>query len=244
MLREIGEELGVDFCSPTSYAYMFMHGESGKGGIWKARNVPEKYEDCRIANLPTMSPSSSDGLIRRYSGTLSEKVKDGVGLYLFSVPTTDNKLGTGNGKTTTAISLLNDYTILRVIEHLKGDKLKHNPSLFMRISDFQNIYNSQFRGSIEMQKEASRRYYKAKESMKQVYLLVADDIAIRSATEAFVNELYEIIEHRATEELCTIFTSNVPLNNLEPVYGDRIVSRIEGMAIPVGFNGIDRRRKI
>ena len=33
--------------------YMFMHGVSGKGGFWKMRNVPTKYEGFNKDNLPS-----------------------------------------------------------------------------------------------------------------------------------------------------------------------------------------------
>jgi DNA replication protein DnaC len=47
--------------------------------------------------------------------------------------------------------------------------------------------------------------------------------------EGFMNELYEIIDHRATEDITTLFTSNVGYGELTAFVGDRIVSRIQGM---------------
>ena len=95
-----------------------------------------------------------------------------------------------------------------------------------------------------MQKDASERYYAIKNRAKAVELLVFDDIATKASTESFTEELYEIIDHRATEELATIYTSNMTLEDVAGLLGDRIASRIEGMTVPVAFTGRDYRRKV
>lgn len=228
-------------CSEICYPYVFLHGMDGNGGMWATRNVPKKYENWVSKDLPSGNQFDK---IRQYCGKLPTIVEGGTGLYLFSKATEDNKFGTGNGKTTSALSILNEFTILQTKRHIKGEiRLEHNPSLFVKASDFQNVYNSQFRGTFEMQETSSVKYYKYKELMKNVTLLVFDDIAIRNGTEAFLNEMYEIIDHRCTEELATIFTSNLPLDRLTEIFGDRIVSRIEGMTVPIPFVGKDIRKK-
>lgn len=238
---------GTPKCSPICGAYLFLHGEHGNKGLWATRNVPSRYEKCSLANLPTLTPAKTDALVRKYGGAILDKVNDGLGLFLYSKPTQANKFGTGNGKTTSAITLLNEYTLQRAHQHMRGiNKLTHkaNPSLFVKSSDMQNTYNSQFRGTKDMQEEASIKYYRLKHAMMNVELLAIDDIALRSGSEAFINEVYEIIDHRAVEGLTTIFTSNIPLSELEAIYGDRIVSRINGMVVPLEFSGNDNRKRI
>ena len=234
-------------CSPICLAYTFMHGECGDKGLWRTRNVPSKYEGCRLNTLPKLSPETTDALIRRYITNIIKHVRNGTGVFLYSAPTPENKFGTGNGKTTSACTIIIQVLIERAYVHLTSDDkitYKANPALFVKSSDFQNMYNAQFRGSIEMQQEASAKYYRFKQAMMNVELLAIDDIAIRTGTEAFLNEMYEIIDHRAVEELATIFTSNIPLNELSSLYGERIVSRIQGMSVEVPFNGNDHRKKI
>ncbi|MPN61504.1 hypothetical protein SDC9_209242 [bioreactor metagenome] len=80
-----------------------------------------------------------------------------------------------------------------------------------------------------MQNESAMRYYKFKQRMKEVDLLVVDDIALRGCPEGFQNELYEIIDWRATEDATTLFTSNVTYEELSEYVGERIASRILGM---------------
>lgn len=234
-------------CSPICMAYTFLHGEFGNKGLWRTRNVPSKYEGCTLNTLPKLSPASTDALIRRYITNIVKHVKTGTGVFLYSAPTPDNKFGTGNGKTTSACTAINDFVVERAYTHLTTtDKLTHraNPALFVKSSEFQNMYNAQFRGTQDMQQEASLKYYRFKQAMMNVELLAIDDIAIRTGTEAFLNEMYEIIDHRAVEELATIFTSNIPLADLASIYGERIVSRIQGMSVEVPFNGKDNRKKI
>ena len=77
--------------------------------------------------------------------------------------------------------------------------------------------------------------------MKACKLLVLDDIAIKNCTEAFMSELYEVIDHRVSEELATIYTSNVSREELEDILGQRIQSRLYENCIPIELNGEDHR---
>ncbi|MGV2685483.1 DNA replication protein [Clostridium perfringens] len=223
-----------------------MHGEYGDKGLWRTRNLSSKYESCRLKNLPKLSPDVTNVIVHKYIEDVGIKVQEGKGLFLCAKAIPGNTYGTGIGKTTTAATIINEYTIQRGYEHLKGDrKLTHraNPAIFLKISDFQNLFNSQFRGPIEVKERASCNYYKMKIAAMSVELLVLDDIAVRTGTEAFINEMYEILDHRATEDLATIFTSNVTLDKLEPLYGERIVSRIKGMTVTVYYADKDHRVK-
>lgn len=232
-------------CSVTCYPYVMLHGTNGDGGFWGCTGVPKAYKKCLIENLPIQqqNPKAYDRSIK-YITNIDKFVEEkGLGLFLYSVPNVNNMLGTGTGKTTTACTILNEYVINAVKRHLTGEKeLSNNPALFIKGSQFQNIYNSQFRGITEEQQKASDKFYKLKNRMKSINLLVIDDIAIRGVTEAFENELYEIIDSRATENLATIYTSNVTIQEIEKTLGQRIASRIEGMAMAWEFIGADNRK--
>ncbi len=231
-------------CSFKCYPFTFLHGIEGKTGLWKTKNVPKRYDHCKKDNLPKIEPAPTRTKMIEFMERVLELIDKGVGLYLFSIPSKENPMGTGTGKTTVATSILNEFLVQRAKQHLTGMKeIKTNPALFMEMSDFQNIYNAQFRGNRESQERASEVFYRYKDRMKTVELLVVDDIAMRNSTEAFTNELYEIINHRVNEGLSTIYTSNEPLANLTDLFGERIVSRIDGSTFSYPFIGKDHRRK-
>lgn len=155
---------------------------------------------------------------------------------------TDNFTVTHN--TTAAVTILNHYLYERLRLHLRGDKdIVDNPVYFLKSNDLQVAFNAQFRGTAQMQQEASTRYYAIKKRAKTVDLLVVDDIATKASTEAFTEELYELVDHRSTEELVTIYTSNEPLSEVGKLLGDRIASRIEGATVALPFTGKDWRKK-
>lgn len=231
----------------SSYPYIYLFGTDGTGGLWKTRNVPIKYSDCRLDNLPTKAENpTAFATVEKYCSDSITFVHDKrVGLFFFNRPSQQNKFGTGTGKTQSAITVLNEYLLERVKLHVSGQqRIEYNPVYFLKSTELQTVFNSQFRGTYQMQEDASKKYYAVKDRAKTVDLLVFDDVATKGTTEAYTEELYEIIDHRATEELATIFTSNVPLSEIAELLGDRIASRIEGMTVPVEFKGKDWRKKV
>lgn len=201
--------------------------------------IPKRYIGCMMNNLPIeeSNPKAYKAIIK-YCDAVLDFVKKGTSLYLYSEPTQTNPLGTGTGKTTSACTILNEFLVKYVWEQtLLRTPLITAPAMFVRCSDFQNIYNAQFRN----QDNASAEYYYYKNSMKEARLLILDDIAIRSCTEAFLNELYEVINHRDVEMLATIYTSNVPLDKVGELLDYRIESRIRDNCASIKFTGEDHR---
>ena len=239
------KKAGSEQCNKLCFPFVFLHGTQGNTGMWMTRNVPRKYDNCWMHNLPIKeSNPKAYSVIEKYCGNVVDFVMNkGVGLFLYSIPNPENKFGTGTGKTTSAVTIQNHFTLEASREHLKGNlTLEHNASLFVKASELQNKYNEQFRGTPEMQKDSSEKFYKLKHKMKTVPLLIVDDIAIREITQAFENELYEVIDTRATNELATIYTSNLAITELGAMIGDRIASRIDGMTVKVAFQGKDFRK--
>ena len=54
-------------------------------------------------------------------------------------------------------------------------------------------------------------------------------------------ELYEVIDHRVSEELPVIYTSNIPREKVDAVLDTRIQSRLYENCIPIEISGIDHR---
>lgn len=231
-------------CNALCNPFMLLHGE-GTNGLWKATNVPPKYKNSFFNTLPIKDDNpTAHAFLRAYTGNLLENVSNGVGMFFYSIPNAHNRLGTGTGKTTSAVAILHEYLLARVIQQSKGGRvIETNPALFYKASELQTLYNSQFRGTFDMQEKASLRFYKMKDLLMKAELLVLDDVGIRQKiTDAFENELTEIIDARDSRQLMTIYTSNLPIEKLADTLGDRIASRIEGMTEQVSFKGKDHRK--
>lgn len=235
-------------CNYTCYPHALMYGvEGGKGGLFATTGVPAKYRACSVANLPIQNENpKAYEFTKKYCSDVIRMVSEkGVGLFLFSIPTKENPFGTGTGKTTTAVTILNTFLKERCKTHLRGEAdLTENPVLFIKGTELQNTFNAQFRGTLDMKDKSSAKYYKMKEQIKKTELVVIDDLATRGSriSEAYEDELYEILDYRATAETgATIFTANVNSNDVASALGERIASRIAGMTVALGFTGNDNR---
>lgn len=249
--KECSFDKPVRTCDYRCFACTLMHGleKGGKGGLWATTGVPKRYKDVRIEEIPVgnQNPKAYE-LAKRYSSNILSTVQDtNIGLFLYSIPSKENPFGTGTGKTTTAVALLNQYVIERVRAYLRGEQeLENNPALFVKVTELQNSFNAQFRGTFSQKETASIRYYNLKKAIKETEFVVMDDIATRGTriSEAFEDELYEVIDYRATQidKGATLFTSNVDMTGISEALGERIASRISGMTVNVGFTGKDNRK--
>lgn len=78
--------------------------------------------------------------------------------------------------------------------------------------------------------------------LKATKLLVVDDLGTRTPTEAFLDFLYDLFDHRwrNRESLGTIITTNLNWEGMLAKFGDAICSRV-CCNICLRFDGIDRR---
>lgn len=233
-----------EHCNELCYGWRYFHGADGTKGIWKTAGIPKLYGRIRVDELPFAKENPvAYAVVKDFCNDIIKFVGEGQGLYLYSVPNQQNTKGTGTGKTTAAVAILNEFLVARVAEHIRNiRRVDDMPGLFVNVAHLQNLFNSQFRGPKAMQEVASDQYYMQKGYLVNVELLILDDIGVRNSTEAFMSEFYEIIEERSSEKKATIFTSNVPLEAITSSLDDRITSRIEGMATTVYFEGRDNRK--
>lgn len=233
------------FCNQLCFPHTRLHGEKGNGGLIAVANIPTKYQTSTIEKLPIGEANPKSKLIiEKFGKTVIQKVDDGIGLYLFGVPSAENPKGTGTGKTTAATAIIIEYLRQRTMMEAKKERaIEGTPAFFMKMAKFQNIFNSQFRGSKDSTESNADTYQMLKRKMMKCELLVLDDIGLRGTTESLQNELYEIIDERDTNERSTIFTSNVPLDQISEILSEQIASRIEGMCHAIPFAGKDNRKK-
>lgn len=242
----------VRTCDHTCFACTVMHGlDNGKeGGLWATTGVPKKYKGTRKDNLPMANDNpKAHKVVTRYMDNILGNVQEkNIGLYLYSEANKENPYGTGTGKTTTATAILNEYMIAKAKEYFAGRQdMDRNPAIFVKSTELQNAFNGQFRGTFEQKERSSKRYYSLKEKLKTYELVVMDDIATRGSriSEAFEDELYEIIDYRSSmiDDGAIVFTSNVSPEKMAEVLGERIASRITGMAVAIAFKGEDKRKE-
>lgn len=95
---------------------------------------------------------------------------------------------------------------------------------------------------IEMTKKSFNAEYNEVDAIFKARLLILDDIGAQMKKEWVDSVLYRLINYRSTNKLVTIFTSNVPLDNLG--IDERIIDRIRKMTIPLSLPEVGIRRML
>lgn len=214
-----------------------MHGYDGVGGRIGAAEVPPEYRQLTVKTSPAREGQAAVyRAIDKYIGSFSghDRVKS---LYLYSAEP-------GTGKTTTAAAVLNDYVIAAYINGLKrGEQPKERPAYFLDVNAWQTDYNAFNRPKVpdEIAASAAARYYRAHQIARTVPFLVADDIGVRDASEAFRADLHSVINERAANGLPTVYTSNIPMAETLRLFDARIADRIRDMCAELSFAGKSKR---
>ncbi|MOA50214.1 hypothetical protein D3C78_1732060 [compost metagenome] len=74
--------------------------------------------------------------------------------------------------------------------------------------------------------------------------VVLDDIGVRDCTEPFRQDLHRIVDARLTGGFPTVYTSNIPMEELNEVFREkpaRLVDRVRDMCAVVPFVGVSKR---
>ncbi|WVS22290.1 DNA replication protein [Enterococcus phage vB_EFaS_ZC1] len=235
--------------NPTlSHIHIQLCGGSGTGGKFGAAKVPYDYSDNFLFNSPArVTQEKIYKQLEVYVGSFKRDfIKDGnvnqderpiKNLYLWS----ENK---GNGKTSTAAALLNEYMFMSwQASVIRKTNMKQPPAYFLDVNSFQTLYNKFTRNGIakDIAEKTSREYYEMMELAESAPLVVFDEIGNRSATEAFRADLHDIINKRMVNKLPSIFTSNHPIDYLEQVFDERLADRVRERTIVYHFEGDSHR---
>jgi len=134
---------------------------------------------------------------------------------------------TGNGKTSWAIKMLHTYfhhTAVGNYDNLKG-MFVSTTELLLQLKDFNN--------------PLSKSYI---DNLKNVDLVIWDDIAVSGMSNYDFTQLYSIIDSRILAEKSNIFTSNQPsVEEFAKLMGNRLASRIYYTSEVVELKGKDMR---
>ena len=179
----------------------------------RKRGVPRRFLHARISDFP-----------RSW-----EKLKDsGEGIFLTG--------SRGVGKTHLAVALMREVMLAaRPVKHFDTYRFAfHKLPLFVSVPELLLEIRDTYNGNEISEKEVIDKY-------SWVDVLVLDDLGVEKPSEWVLQTLYIIIDRRYREDLRTIITSNLGIEEIEEKLDDRIASRIAGMCRVRIMQGRDRR---
>jgi DNA replication protein DnaC len=225
-------------CNRQCPHFVALHGHSGAGGRVANAGAPADYRFLTVATSPAReSQAKIYATIEKYIATFERQFDEDSyrrikSLYLWSE-------SPGTGKTTTAITVLNEWLIAHYIGSLKRNRqVLQTPAFFLDVNNFQTDYNL-----ATMTNDDS-----AMQSIKSTLLraqaapfAVLDDIGVRSASEAFRSYVHAIVNYRTANGLPTVYTSNLPIEEMAVVFDHRLYDRMRDMCAVLHFSGESRR---
>jgi DNA replication protein DnaC len=228
-------------CNRQCSAFIAMHGYSGIGGRVANANTPADYRLLTLSTSPAReSQAKVYATIEKYVATFDrifdEEGKRIKSLYLFSE-------SPGTGKTTTAIAVLNEWIMRYYYEESKrtgNDRQapQQTPAYFLDVNSFQTDYNLATMTNDEAGINSIKAVIKRAQTAP---FAVIDDIGVRSASEAFRAYIHAIINYRTVNGMPTVFTSNLPIEEMAVVFDARLYDRMRDMCAVLHFDGTSKR---
>jgi DNA replication protein DnaC len=224
-------------CNKTCGHFISLHGLSSNGGRLANASAPIDYKLLTLANSPARANQAQVyATIEKYVATF-ERMFDPEAPRIKSLYLVSESPGTG--KTTTAIAVMNEWIIASYLGAKKrGMQVPLVPAVFLDTNAFQTDYN------LATMTNDDAAMVKIKSTILRVQaapFAVLDDIGVRSASEAFRSYVHAIINYRTANGLPTIFTSNLPIEEMAVVFDARLYDRMRDMCAVLHFSGESKR---
>lgn len=193
----------------------------------KFANIPEEFKELTVNSFDSGMYSKDDSIQRaivakraavNFIKNYEVFKEEGKGLYFYSEVK-------GSGKTRMAASIGNALIKTRKI----GVKYITTIDLLDEIKKTWHK-ESEISGSALL------------EAIKEIEVLIMDDVGVEDPTAWVKTVFYSILNGRMINKKVTIFTSNATIDELK--HDDRIRNRIEKMAVPMHFPEESVRTKI
>jgi DNA replication protein DnaC len=226
-------------CNKTCGHFISLHGLSSYGGRLANANAPADYKLLTLANSPARANQAQVyATIEKYAATF-ERMFDPEAPRIKSLYLVSESPGTG--KTTTAIAVMNEWIIASYLGAKKrAMQVPLVPAVFLDTNAFQTDYN------LATMTNDDAAMVKIKLTILRVQaapFAVLDDVGLRSASEAFRSYVHAIVNYRTANGLPTIFTSNLPIEEMAVVFDARLYDRMRDMCAVLHFGGTSRRGK-
>jgi DNA replication protein DnaC len=226
-------------CNRNCGSFIAMMGHSGKGGRIANANTPADYRLLTLANSPAREGQAKVyATLEKYVATFERQFDENAprikSLYLWSE-------SPGNGKTTSAISVMNEYIIANYLGALKrGRQALQTPAYFLDVNRWQTDFNLAVMTNDEHDMDGFKREMR---KVMNVPFAVLDDIGVRDCSPKFRGYIHAVINHRTVNGYPTIFTSNLPLEEMKTVFDHRLYDRMNDQCHIEHFSGTSHRGK-
>lgn len=234
MTKCILSEYRTDKCASCSHLCphrIALHGLDGKSGRIGNAGLPADYRGITLANSPAREGQTNNyEIFERYAETFS---RGGVkSLYLWSE-------SPGTGKTTTASALISEWIARDYLGAIKrGEQPRQFSAYFLDVNALQTSYNL---ATMTNDDDAMKRIGAIIKRAQDAPFAVIDDIGVRSASEAFRAYVHAVINYRVTEGKPTVYTSNLPIEEMANVFDARLYDRIRDQCGVIHFEGTSKR---
>jgi len=210
-----------NFCNKSCYGYLSLQ------ILFEQSQIPLRFQNWFRHNIPfsKRNPTATKA-IRNYINNFPKHLEKGEGLYFFGQ-------APGTGKTTAACIIGNEFILANTFAARQRCQV-----LFVNCSELME----RLRKAINFTDDGLAEYLHL---IDTVPLLILDDIGAERPSDWVRERFYNIINRRYNNLRPIIFTSNLSLDELEVNLGERIRSRVEGIAFPVCFESKqDMRRRV